>query len=127
MWKTISLVAALSLTGCGSPKPLPMAATPESAQTALVACLDAWKQGKTREEMETMSPSLYFGDDDLNRGAKLLDYSIAGEGKPAGTGYSYIVNARIQDKAGTKQRDKKIAYRVVTEPKCAVTREDRQP
>jgi hypothetical protein len=127
MWKTISLFAALGLTGCGSPKTLPMAATPESSRAALVATLDAWKLGKTREEMETMSPSLYFGDDDLNRGAKLLDYSIAGEGTPAGTGYSYVVNAKLQEKDGTKQRDKKIAYRVVTEPKCAVTREDRQP
>jgi hypothetical protein len=104
-----------------------MAATLESSRAALTATLDAWKQGKTREEMETMSPSLYFGDDDLNRGAKLLEYIIAGEGKPAGTGYSYIVNVKLQDKDTAKTRDKKIAYRVVTEPKYAVTREDRQP
>ena len=66
-------------------------------------------------------------DDDLTRGAKLLDYAIEGEGTPRGTGYSYVVALKFQDRDGAKTRDRKVAYTAVTEPNHAVTREERQP
>jgi predicted small lipoprotein YifL len=127
MSKLVVLAAALGLSGCGGPKHLPVAATPDSSRDALAMAFEAWKQGKTEQEMSESSPSLYFPDDDLRRGAKLLEYRIEGDGHLAGTGYSYIVRVKIQDKDGSRTRDKKIAYRVVTEPKIAITREDRQP
>ena len=126
MRKFIPLVAVLALGGCGDPKPLPMAATAESSRTALVAGFDAWKQGKSPQDMQSLSPALSFTDDDLAAGAKLLDYTIQGEGKPRGTGYSYTVLLKLQGKDGAKAREKKIAYRVVTDPKPFITREDRQ-
>jgi hypothetical protein len=124
----ILLAVALGLTGCGDdPKPLPMAATPESSRTALVATLDGWKAGKTFKELTEASPPVQFLDDDLNRGTKLLDYKIEGEPRQNGTGYSYVVALTLQDSTGAKRAPKKVAYTVVTEPKHAVTREDRQP
>jgi hypothetical protein len=128
MRKTIVLIAALGLTGCGEPKPLGMAATPESSKAALIAALDSWKQGKTFDEMANQSPSLVFIDDDLNRGARLIDYRLMDEGKPVGTGYSYLVAGTFQPKDAAKPPVKKnIAYRAVTDPKSTITREDRQP
>lgn len=124
----VILVAALGLSGCGDPKPLGMAATPESSRAALVAALDGWKQGKTSLAMSEESPPLVFMDDDLSRGGKLLDYQVLDEGKPLGTGYSYLVALTIQDKDGTRPSvKKKIAYRAVTDPKSVVHREDKQP
>jgi hypothetical protein len=104
-----------------------MAGTPESSRAALVAALDGWKAGKTHAEMAAGSPPLIFQDDDLLGGAKLLDYAIEGDGQARGTGYSYVVNLKVQEKDGAKVREKRVAYTAVTEPKHAVTREDRKP
>ena len=120
---TIPLMAALVLTGCGDPKPLPLAATPESSRAALVRALDGWKAGKSFQDFLAQSPPLIFQDDDLNSGAKLLDYKIEGEGQTHGVGYSYIVTLNL---SGSK-KPKRVYYSAVSEPKLAVTREDRTP
>jgi hypothetical protein len=125
--RIIILAAALGLTGCGGSNPPPMAGTPESSRSALVVALDGWKGGGTYQSLSDRSPPLHFVDDDLNRGTKLLDYRIEGEGRPLGTGYSYVVTLTLRDKDAGKTRTKKVAYTAVTEPKHAVTREDRQP
>jgi hypothetical protein len=105
-----------------------MAATPESSRAALVAALDGWKQGRTFQDLAGRSPPLYFRDDDLNRGSKLLDYQVEGDGRPLGTGYSYVVSLTVQDKAGARPpARKRVAYTAMTEPNTAVSREDRTP
>jgi len=122
-----AILLAVGASGCGGdPKPLPMAATLESSRETLLLVLDGWKAGKTFQELNAGSPPVQFIDDDLNRGSKLADYRIEGEGQTRGTGYSYIVVLKVQDKDG-KTRDKKVAYAVTTDPKRSVTREDRQP
>lgn len=128
MYRIVILALALGLAGCGDPKPPPMAGTPESSRAALVAALDGWKAGKTFQDLSSQSPPITFVDDDLNRGTKLLDYKIEGDGEARGTGYSYVVTLTLQEKdGGGKGRTKKVAYTAVSEPKQAVTREDRQP
>ncbi|MDB5313345.1 MAG: hypothetical protein JWO38_7547 [Gemmataceae bacterium] len=130
MYRTAAAVAAaLILTGCtGDPKPLPMAATAESSRAVLVAALDGWKQSRTFQELVDQSPSLYFLDDEMKRGSKLLDYKIEGDGRPLGTGYSYVVTLTIHDRDGAKPPTrKKVAYTAVTEPKNVVSLEDRTP
>jgi hypothetical protein len=79
--------------------------------------------GKSFKDLQDRSPSVIFQDDDLNRGTKLADYKIEGEGRPRGTGYSYVVTLTFAD----KDKSKKVYYSVVTEPRLAVTREDRSP
>lgn len=124
MRSTILAVAALGFIGCGGdPKPLPMAATPESSRATLVSALDGWKSGKTFQQLLDQSPPLIFQDDDLNRGAKLADYKIENAGEPRGTGYSYLVTLTFQG----KDKPKKVYYTAVTEPKLAVSRDDRSP
>jgi hypothetical protein len=119
------LLAALGLSGCG-PDPLSMAATPDSARPALVAALDGWKAGRTFRDLADGSPPVQFIDDDLNRGARLLDYVVEGEPRPNGTGYRFVVTLTLREGAA-KRPPKKVAYTVVTRPHTAVTREDRQP
>jgi hypothetical protein len=116
-------VAAFGFTGCGDPKPLPMAATPESSRAALTTALDGWKAGKSFQDLLNQDPSIIFQDDDLNRGTKLVDYKIEGEGQVHGTGYSYVVSLTF----GGKDKPKKVYYSAVSEPRLAVTREDRSP
>lgn len=125
----IPFVLVLAAAGCGGdPPPLPMAGTPESCRAALAAALDGWKAGRSYSDLAAQSPPVLFVDDDLNRGTKLLDYKVEGDGRPRGTGYSYVVTLTVQDKDGAKPpAKKKVAYTAVTEPKHAVTREDRTP
>jgi hypothetical protein len=127
MRRIVLLAAALGLTGCGEPNRPPMAGTPDSSRATLVAALDGWKDGKTYQEFAEAPTRLHFVDEDLYSGARLLDYRIEGEGRPRRTGYSYVVTLTLQDGDGGKARTRKVAYTAVTEPKRAVTREDRQP
>lgn len=127
MLRIVLPVAALALCGCGGdPKPLAMAATPESARAALVDALDGWKAGKTAQELAALSPPVTLIDDDFHGSRKLLDYKIESDGQARGTGYSYIVTLTLQSKDGGKNTTRKIPYNAVSEPKRVVSREDRK-
>jgi hypothetical protein len=105
-----------------------MAGTPESCRAALVAALDGWKQGRTYQELADWCPPLLVRDDDLNRGAKLLDYQIEGDGQARGTGYSFVVCLMLQDRTGARSPTKKrVVYNAVSEPSRGIFREDRTP
>lgn len=118
---------ALAAVGCGGdPPPLDMASTPEKSREALVAALDAWKNGATREALAAQTPPVVFADDALMKKHKLLDYKLEGEPKAVGTGYSYVVALTTQD--GDKSpTTRKLAYRVVTTPNIAISKEDFMP
>jgi hypothetical protein len=123
----IPLAVTIFASGCSSDAKAPMAGTPETTRATLVVALEGWKAGKTYQDLSNQAPALYVVDDDLNRGTRLLDYQIEGEGKVLGTGYSYVVTLIVQDRDGARAPSKrKVAYTVVTEPKLAVTREDRK-
>src|SRR5688572_12246000 len=112
----VVVLAALA-AGCGD-KPLPMAASPETAKPALVAVLDAWKAGKTEADLKAQSPPVIFNDADFKRGRKLTGYAIGGDGSPMGAGMRYDVTLTFDDeKAKAKGKGTvKVAYRVVTDP-----------
>lgn len=118
--------AALLAAGCGGDsKSLGMATTPEASREALTAALDGWKAGETREALAGRSPPVHLGDDDFTRGYKLQTYKVEGEPKVVGTGLSYVVTLSMLAKDQPATR--KVAYRVVTTPQWAVTREDGMP
>ena len=118
-------VIALVGAGCGGePKPLPPATTPEASRAALIAAFDAWKQGATYDQLSTQSPPVYLQDDDFTRGRRLIAYEIEGEPKMIGIGMSYVVVLTFAD--GPKP-NRRLAYRVVTDPHTSVSREDRSP
>jgi hypothetical protein len=112
----------LALVGCSDSKPLPMAASPESARPALQAALEAWKANQTPADLRNQSPPVYFNDADFRRGRKLTDYRIESDGKPVGTGLRYEVTLTLQ--IGTKPTTRKLAYRVATQPTISIFRED---
>ena len=127
MSRTLLPLLALALAGCGgTPPPLDMATTPEKSREALVAALDAWKAGVTPAELAERTPAVYRLDDACARGAKLTDYKLEGEPKAFGTGQSYAVTLTLQDGAKPPAA-RKVAYRVVTSPTIAISREDGTP
>jgi prepilin-type N-terminal cleavage/methylation domain-containing protein/prepilin-type processing-associated H-X9-DG protein len=121
-------VVVLAIGGCGDPKPPPVAGTPESTREVLVAALDGWKAGKTFRDLKDGSPPVIVVDDDLNAGARLLDYRIEGEPTLFGTGYSYVVTLSLEPRSAARgPTRKKVAYTAVSEPNRAVSREERKP
>ncbi len=121
MYRMVLPALALALAGCSSePGKLPMATSAEKALPALEAALGAWKSGKTEAELKAQSPAIFFTDLEFQRGAKLAAYKIEGDGKPHGTGFRYDVSLTIEGGKGAK----KVAYRVVTDPNTAISRED---
>jgi hypothetical protein len=121
MYRVVLPALALALIGCSSdPGTLPMAASAEKARPALEAALDAWKSGKTSAELKAQSPPVIFLDNDFERGVKLTAFKIESDGKPQGTGFRYDVSLTLEGGKGAK----KVAYRVVTSPNTAISRED---
>jgi hypothetical protein len=118
---------ALAVAGCGGdPPPLDMATTPEQSREALVAALDAWKGGASREALAAKTPPVNFIDDALMKKHKLLDYKLEGEPKVVGTGITYVVTLTTQD-GERSPATRKLAYRVVTTPNIAISKEDFMP
>ena len=103
-----------------------MAGTAESSREVLVAGLDGWKAGKSFEEPNSGSFAVQFVDDDLNGGVKLLDYRSKARGRAARDRLS--LRRHIENPGqGWQAREGKVAYIAVSEPKPAITREDRKP
>jgi hypothetical protein len=121
MFRVLMPAAVLLLAGCGSDQPLPMATTAEKARPAIEAALNAWKDGKTPDDLQKQSPAVYLLDADFKRGAKLANFTIDGDGRPYGTGYRFDVTLQLD---GGKAGGKKLAYRVVTDPTVSISRED---
>jgi hypothetical protein len=117
----------LGVVGCGGgANPLGPATTPEKSRQVIVAALDAWKNGQTRDDLHKQSPPVYFQDDDLYRGRRLIDYKLEGEPRERGTGLSYVVRLTLQN-GSAPAATRRVAFRVVTEPNIAITREDGKP
>lgn len=121
------LMALVAAAGCGGEAPpLAMATTPDAARAALTAALDGWKGGAAPADLAARTPPLTLGDPDFARGVKLQAYKIEGEPKVAGVGLSFVVTLTTQD-AAKPPAARKVAYRVVTTPGTAVSREDGMP
>ena len=127
MKRTLLPLLALALAGCrGDSPPLDMATTPEKSRAALTAAFDAWKAGATAQSLAARSPAVYLLDDSFAKGSKLLDYRIEGEPKVVGIGMTYLATLTLQDGANAPAT-RKLAYRVVTAPNTAISREEGAP
>ena len=122
--RTLALLAALGLAGCGAKNYEPPAATsPESARAALSAALDAWQAGQTMEQLSARAEPIYVGDEDWRSGASLVEYQIAEPGEQVGLNVVYAVSLDIHQ--GGKRQRKNVHYRVSTSPVASVKRSDK--
>jgi hypothetical protein len=72
---TVFLIGLLlSAVGCGGNDS--GAASEESARAALTNALDAWKSGRTADEMRRQTPEVVVGDSAWKQGRKLTSYQI---------------------------------------------------
>src|SRR5262245_41668469 len=102
--RPLTLLAAALLgaaVGCG-PTP-PKETNEETARTALVAALDAWKAGRTPESLKSLSPPVDFLDLAWQKGAALEGYEIKSQER-AGLGIRFTVELRLRQDGGAASR-----------------------
>jgi hypothetical protein len=95
----------------------------EQARTALVAALDAWRQGKAKTLVQRQPP-IRFVDDDFLMGFHLSDYALEEPDATIDLHKDVPVILVLRDSKGKTVR-REARYQVATEPRLAVLRSDR--
>src|SRR4051812_31909119 len=74
------------VSGCDGSVTASRPADPERARQALHAALDAWKEGRTRDDAARFSPPIRVADEDWLAGLRLVDYRLEPGDRLFGTG-----------------------------------------
>lgn len=111
------LVAAVLPAGCGAPRP----ADPDLARKTLTTALDAWRDGRSVDEVTAGSPPITVNDPAWKSGYKLNGYKIAETTKSVGWDLKFPVELSLQDPKG-KARTENAKYTVSVEPSLTVIR-----
>lgn len=108
------------LTGCG--KQLAENVDPDQAKQALQTALDAWKDGKSNAELGSLQPPIVMNEADWTNGGRLLDYKMDAAGTVDGRQVRWVVQIKLQDKAG-KVSERKATYIIDTVPRIVIVRD----
>ena len=121
--KPLSLVCicfVIFLAGCG--KQVAENVDPEQARQALRTGLDAWKAGKGNAELGSLQPPIVMNEADWTNGGRLLDYKMDAAGSLDGRQVRWVVQIKLQDKAG-KVSERKATYIIDTIPRIVIVRD----
>lgn len=118
----LSLAPLFGVLGCGKAEEVPKS-EPTAAKKHLIAALDAWKGGKSKDELTRGKPPMIVVDGDWDKKAKLTEYVVEGDGEPVGAGVRWKVPITVTTKAG-KTVKKDAIYVVNVNDTVVVTRED---
>jgi hypothetical protein len=118
---TLPLLATL-LTACNNQRPnLAAKVEPEKARTTLTQTLDAWKAGKSPDDLKSLSPKIVAQDMDWQRGMTLKRYELLGDGVERDANLECQVKLSLVDKQG-QAVEKTVTYIVGTDPVLTVFR-----
>jgi hypothetical protein len=110
------LLAALPL-GCGGQTP----ADPDQARATLALALDAWRDGRTIDEVTNGSPPITVADPAWKAGFKLSRYEVAETTRAAGFDLRMPVQLWLQDPKGKAVKES-VKYTVSVQPSRTVIR-----
>jgi hypothetical protein len=113
---TALALAALPL-GCGGPKPT----DPDQARATLAMALDAWRDGRTIDDVTIGSPPITVADPSWKAGFKLSRYQVADAARAAGFDLKIPVELWLEDPKG-KAIQEKVKYTVSVQPSRTVIR-----
>jgi len=105
----------ISLAGCGESA----TSTTETAvaKSSLTTALDAWKQGKTPQDLKAGTPEIVMGDEAWDSGKKLTSYQF--DGKDFDDGKNLHCTVKLQlDGVG----EQAVTYVVGTTPVITIFR-----
>jgi hypothetical protein len=122
----LSALLLVATLGCGGGVTPPPATDADSARTALVEALDAWRGGRTIESLREGSSPLYVADEEWRAGRKLEAYEIIGAPAPHGLTMRFNVRLKLAPAPGarTPASAPPVRYVVTTQPARNVSRDD---
>ncbi len=94
----------------------------EQAGPALRTALEAWKGGKSQEDLANQNPSILMNEDDWRGGKRLLDFKMEDQGSLSGRQVVWRAQIKLQDKSGTTE-DRKATYVIDTTPRLVIVRD----
>jgi hypothetical protein len=113
-------IAVALLPGCiNSPAAGPV--DPDRARKALETTLEGWKKGDAPAALSNSTPPITAQDLDWLGGAKLVDYTVTGDGKSIEANLYVPVTLTLKTAKG-KEVKKKVTYIVGTSPYLTVFR-----
>jgi hypothetical protein len=115
-WLAAPLLALLA-PGCGGQKP----ADPDQARATLAMALDAWRDGRTIDDVTGGSPPITVADPSWKAGFKLSRYQVAETTRAAGFDLKFPVELWLEDPKG-KAVQEKVKYTVSVQPARTVIR-----
>jgi len=120
--KRLALFVALApclLVGCS--RSLDPAADPAEADKALQTALEAWKSGKSPEDLAKARPPIIMNEDDWRMGKRLLDFEME-KGSVSGRQVRCRVRIKLQNK-DDKTVDRDAVYIIDTIPQIVIVRD----
>jgi hypothetical protein len=120
--KHLALVITLALCllpGCG--RGLDSNADQDTADKALQTALEAWKSGKSPNDLEKEHPSIIMNEDDWRTGKRLLEFKME-KGTLSGRQVRCRVRLKLQDKDNTTV-DRDATYTIDTTPRIVIVRD----
>ncbi len=119
----LGILLLVVVSGCGlKGNPYPVNAV--KARELLKTAMEAWKSGKTPEEMPNGTPAIVVQDFDWMQGKKLKDYEINSQDAETGANLTSQVTLHLEDKEGNTE-EKAVYYVVGTSPNFTVFRDAR--
>ena len=112
-----SMMLAAATPGCGGQKP----ADPDQARATLAMALDAWRDGKSMDEVTNGSPPITVADPSWKAGLKLARYQVGESARAAGFDLKIPVELWLEDPRG-KSTHEKVKYTVSVQPSRTVIR-----
>jgi len=119
----VVLMSTVLISGCergGNPHPV----NPVKARELLKTTMEAWKSGKTPDDMPSGDPPIIVQDFDWMQGKKLTNYVINPQDAETGANLTSQVTLHLEDKEGSAE-EKTVYYVVGTSPKFSVFRDSR--
>ena len=112
-------VLLLIVTGCGDKVGAPVKL--DVAQQTLLTAIEAWKEGKSAEDLLAEKPSIVVQEAEWVEGTKLLEYEIVNDEEQAGPNLIATVKLKLSKEDGTVT-SKTATYVVGTSPGLTVYR-----
>jgi len=112
-------LALCLLSGCG--RKLDPDVDPAEGDKALRTALEAWKSGKSPEDLEKEHPPILMNEDDWRMGKRLLDFKME-SGSLSGRQVRCRVQIKLQGKDG-KTVDREAVYIIDTIPRIVIVRD----
>jgi hypothetical protein len=114
------LLASLALaipTGCGGLQPT----DPDQARETLSLALNAWRDGRSVDEVTRGSPPITVSDPSWKAGYKLTSYQVSEATKTVGFDLNIPVELSLEDLKGKAVREN-VKYTVSVQPARTVIR-----